>query len=235
LDGEDYHTATAKLVAKQAWGIEPEAVEKKHRSAAKAINFGVLYGMGPYTLAGRIGCSPEEAEMTMKAIMGRFKKLDKFRRELLSYAQKNGVIWTDWDGKKFRRRPMWRVADNDPEARITAENGTLNTPIQGKASDFCLFSLVECVKWIIEEGLEKYVKLVLTVYDSIMFEVHKSMREEVLYTVPKIMLQWPSKGVPIVVDAEIGRSWGSLSPAGSFSNITDLMAVERAALRERVR
>lgn len=235
IDGDDYHQRTAQMVSQTAWGIPPEAVEKKHRTEAKSINFGVLYGMGAWTLAAKIGCSAEQAERTMMAIMGRFRKLDRYCKARLAEAQRTGYIWTTWNEQRFRRRPMWRVADKDSESRSRAEHGTWNTPIQGKASDFCLWSLVAVVNWIVEEKIEKWVKLVLTVYDQLLLEVHKSFYDEVMYVVPKLMLQHPSQGVPIVVDAEQGRSWGSLEKIGSFSNMTDVQMVARAASLESKR
>jgi DNA polymerase-1 len=226
IDGDDYHKRTALMVSEMAWNIKPENLVlesnkdllKKCRSEAKTINFGILYGMGAWTLAAKIGCEPEQAERTMMAIMGRFKKLKRYAQQQLMDARRTGYVWTTWANELFRRRPMWRIADRDDASKSRAERGTLNTPIQGKAADFCLWSLIECVNWILEERIEKKVKLVLTVYDSIMFEVHKSMSEEVLYTVPKIMLQWPANGVPLVVDAERGMSWGSLEKVGSFTS-----------------
>jgi uracil-DNA glycosylase family 4 len=208
LDGHDYHQRTAELVSKTAWGIRPEQVEKKHRSQAKAVNFGVLYGMGAYALAHRLNSTPEEAEQVMSAVMGGFRDLDRYCKSQLRYAQRHGHVWTTWDGALFRRRGLWRVVDSVPEVKSRAEHGAWNTPIQGKASDYCLFSLVECVQWIKEEGLP--VKLVLPVHDSLLFEVPFDYVEEVLYVVPRIMRQWPSGGVPLVVDSEMGPSWGSL-------------------------
>jgi len=97
----------------------------------------------------------------------------------------------------------------DSEARSVAERGAWNTPIQGTASDFCIRSLASCVEWLIEDAVPG-VKLVLTVHDSLLFEVREDMLVETSAVVREIMTGWPSDGVPLVVDAKVGRSWGSL-------------------------
>jgi DNA polymerase-1 len=209
-EGVDYHQRTAELVSTVAWGIQPEAVTKAHRSQAKTINFGVLYGMGDKALAARMGCSVAQAARTREAIMGKLKLLDRWCKAQLSEARKTGEIWTWWDGQRARRRPLFRVADVDDKSRSVAEHGAWNTPVQGTASDYCIRSLGECVEWLVEDGITDAVKLVLTVHDSIMFEARDDMVDEVIGTARDIMQSWPSDGVPLVVDAAVGRAWGSL-------------------------
>lgn len=216
--GEDYHMRTAQLVSKTAWGISPEQVTDAERSIAKTINFGILYGMGVFRLAESIHTSVAQAERVVNAIFGKYKKLKKFCDDAVREAQIHGHIWTRWNGKPFRRRPLWRVADHDTEAASRAKNGAFNTKIQGKASDRCTFSFVEIINWILEEHIQDKVKVVLSVYDSILLDAHPTIIDEVLYTAPKLMLQHESEGVPIVVDAKRGRSWGSMVKAGSFSS-----------------
>ena len=212
VSGDDYHYRTAQLVSQQMWGLAPEDVPKKgeERSTAKTINFGVLYGMGPPALAARLGCSIPEAEKVNDLIMGKFSKLKAYTKAQVRFAQREGVVWTTWNGSNFRRRPLYRVADSDSESRSRAENGTWNTPIQGKASDYCAFSMVECVDWLIKDAVP--AKLVLSVYDSLIFEVRDDALNEVIDVVPEIMTQWDSGDppVPIVVDTEVGQTWGSL-------------------------
>jgi DNA polymerase-1 len=149
----------------------------------------------------------------MDAIMGQFKRLNQWCKEQLRSVRLDGYVWTWWDGRRARRRPLYRVADQGDDksgGRVTAENGSINTPVQGTASDFCLRSLAECVRWIEEDGLEEEVKLVLTVHDSLLFEADAVLEQEVIGTVREIMTGWNSAGVPLVVDAKSGPSWGSL-------------------------
>ncbi|MFQ5472272.1 MAG: DNA polymerase A family protein, partial [Dehalococcoidia bacterium] len=212
--GEDFHLSTARLISRQLWGIAPEDVPEKgaERSAAKAVNFGLLYGMGTGTLAHRLGVSYQRAEETVRAIMGQFKQLDRYRRELIVRARRTGEAWTRWNGEPFRCRPLWRIADVDSEVRSRAENASLNTPIQAFASDFCEFSIVEVVRWLLRTGFP--AKLVLSVYDSIMLEVGEARAAELVDEVGEIMTSWPTgyDGFRLRVDVEVGESWGSLEP-----------------------
>lgn len=215
-EGVDYHRRTAELISQVAWGISPSQVTDQHRSWAKGVNFGILYGKTANSLAAEWGVSRAKAQAVMDAIMGQFKQLTKWCDEQLRFARRNGCIWTWWDGERGRRRPLWPIGDSGEEnsgRRITAENGAVNTPIQGTASEFCIASLAECVDWIEEDGLEDDVKLVLTVHDSIMFEASEHLVDEVIHTGKAIMGSWYSAGVPLVVDHKTGKAWGSLKEA----------------------
>jgi uracil-DNA glycosylase family 4 len=210
----DLHMRTAQLVSEMVWGIPPDKVTKKERSEAKCINFGTLYGMGDAALAAILGTDSNEARRIKKIILGKFKVLDRWCKSCLKQARSLGGVWTDWAGDRFRFRPLHHVGDfgqSDEESsrRSIAEHGSWNTPVQGKSSDYCLFSLADCVQWIKEDAVP--AKLVLTVHDSLIFEVRKDALDEVLFTVPEIMTSYPTNnGVPLIVDAEVGPSWGSL-------------------------
>jgi DNA polymerase-1 len=209
LSGADYHRRTAELIAPTAWGMRPEDVHKPQRSKAKIVNFGLIYGKTDRTLARELGCSVEEAHAIRLAILGKFDRLHEWMRQCVAWAKKHGEVWTWWEGKPARRRPMWRIADPDDGVRITAENGAINTPIQGTANEFCLRSLVEVVRWILEEGVPAL--LVLPVHDALVLEVREDAVQEVGHEVPRIMQSWDSGGVPLIVDSEEGPSWGTLT------------------------
>lgn len=207
-EGHDYHQRTAELIAPIAWGIKAEDVIKRHRSAAKAFNFGILYGMSDGGIAHRAHCSVKEAANIREAVFGRFKVLARWIKERLNYARRYGYCWTWWDGQNARRRPLYRIAEPDDKLRSTAENSSFNTPIQGSGSDFLVKSLVEVVNWIQGNGIP--AKVLMTIHDSIMMEVRNDTVGEVLEEVPRLMTQWNSLGVPVVVDTEVGQTWGSL-------------------------
>lgn len=206
--GVDFHQRTAEMVSKIAWGIEPDKVTSEHRSLAKAINFGILYGKTARTFAKDFKISVEAAQKIIDAILGKFVVLAKWCRERLAETRKTGLSYTWWDGKLARRRQLWQIADMDDGIRSNAENGAVNTPVQGTASEFCVASLTECVRWIREDGLR--TKLVLPVHDSLLFDVPEDEVEEVSWKVRQIMTSWNSNGMPLVVDEERGLSWGSL-------------------------
>jgi DNA polymerase-1 len=206
--GVDYHQRTAELISKVAWGIDPSQVTKEHRSKAKVPNFGVIYGMTSRGLAAKLGCSVREAEKIINAIKGEFVVFDRWCKDQVAQARKTGFVWTWWAGLPARRRPLFNVDSRAPGKRSNAENGAVNTPVQGTASDFCLASITELVPWIIKSKLP--VELVLTVHDSIMFHARSDVLEEVAVNAQRIMTQWESAGVPLVADMKRGISWGSL-------------------------
>jgi DNA polymerase-1 len=100
------------------------------------------------------------------------------------------------------------IGEQRDGVRINAENGAINTPIQGSASDYCIASLTKCVQWILDERVP--AKLILPIHDSLLFDVREDAVEELKEVVPKIMCDWPTEGVPLRVDTEMGPSFGSL-------------------------
>lgn len=210
--GVDFHLQTAKMISKIAWNVHPDDVGPKseYRSLAKAVNFGALYGKMAETFAREWNTSVASAEKVVNAIMGNFPDLARYMKDCLREARRTGYCWTTSPatGERFRRRPLWKVRDRDSKSRSRAEHGSWNTPIQGKASDFCLFSLVALQEWLDEEGIP--ARIVLTVHDSILLEVPFDYVDEVLYTAPLIMSQWKTFGVPLVIDSELGPTWGEL-------------------------
>lgn len=208
LEGVDYHQRTAELISQVAWGIPPEKVEKKHRSFAKTINFGLLYGKGDKTIAEEFGCTVAEAAKIRAAILGRFRKLAAWCKEREQEARLTGEVWTSWEGERARRRPLWRIGDADDFVRSVALHGAVNSPIQGSANEYGVASLAACVNWILEDAVP--AKLVLFVHDSLMFEVEEDAVDEVIYQGRRIMTSWDSGNVPLVADAEMGVAWGSL-------------------------
>ena len=208
--GVDYHLRTAQLVSHVAWGIPPEQVTDQHRSWAKAVNFGILYGKGAGTLAEEWGISKLKAQGIMDAIMGKFKKLDAWCKRQRAEAERTGVVWTWWNGLPARHRPLYRVADADDMTASVARNGAVNSPVQGTASDFCIASLVDTVQWIEDDGLENDVKLCLPVHDALLVEVSMGMVSEVAHTLHDIMTGHNSLGIPLEVDFKLGPAWGSM-------------------------
>jgi len=210
--GVDYHLKTAQLIAPLAWKIKPEEVGEAERSQAKTVNFAILYGMKERTLAQRLGIPLQVAESVMAAVKGKFGIFAQWCQSQLAEARRTGYVWTWWEGEKARRRPLWDIVSQDDMARNNAENAAVNTPVQGTASEYCIASLIECVRWLLADNVP--AKLVLTVHDSLMFEVKNSHVDLVTQRVPEIMTSWDSKGpggeVPLVADLKVGPAWGSL-------------------------
>lgn len=209
-EGVDYHLRTAQLVSEVAWRIHPDDVEDKHRSIAKSVNFGVLYGKSASALAKEWGVSKRKAQAIVDAIMGNFQVLQRWRKAREEEAERTGFVSTWWAGRPARKRPLWRIAGPDDGAAVTARNGATNSPIQGTASEFCVASLAQAVDWIEAEDLEDVVKLVLPVHDALLFQVRNDYVDYTACAVNEIMTSWDSMGLPLVVDAKVGPAWGSM-------------------------
>ena len=207
--GVDFHLKTAQMISQLAWKIPPEAVTDEHRALAKTVNFGLLYGKKAHTLAREWGCAVSVADRIVEAILGKFKGLNKWLRDRLHETQRTGFSWTEWEGLPARRRDMYRVASPDDGQRATAENGAGNTPIQGTASDFLMASIVDSVEWLRADVVP--AMLILPVHDSLLFEVRRDAVEEVIGVAREIMTSHDSRGVPLLVDVEVGDCWGSIS------------------------
>lgn len=206
--GKDFHWATAYEIAKTAWGLSRNQLQKSHRTKAKTVNFGLLYGQEDSTLAAALGCSVVEASRVRQSVLGKFKRLDQWIMERAAEARRTGYCWTWWAGQYARRRPLWRIADKDRYEARKAERGSWNTPIQGTASEYLIMSMIEIINWILYDGVP--AKVVLPVHDSLLLEIREDCVDEVVRECQSIMTSWDSQGVPLVVDIDVGPRYGSL-------------------------
>lgn len=211
--GMDFHEGTAKLISTLAWGIPPEQVTKVHRTGAKAFNFGIAYGKTDKSLAADLGIDVERAVQIRKAIFGAFVDYGRWCREAISFAKQHGGSWTYWEGERARWRPLWQIAheaEDDAWAASKAKNGSINTPIQGTASDFCVASITKLVDMVDRKEID--AEVVLPIHDSIMLVCRKEVWKDVASAAKHAMedYPWATKHVPLVVDVEVGEQWGSL-------------------------
>lgn len=224
--GVDFHLATAKLIAEMVWGITPEELEAEYdggngvtakRSVAKTIVFGTLYGQSAVALAGQLRVitgddkfTPEMATAAQEAILGKYTVLAAWIAAQVANVMVVGEAWTQWDGRPARRRPLYAARGGGKPAS-TAKISSYNTPIQGTGSDFCLMSIV-ALDELCEERWGDDCFPIVTVHDSIVFDLlaDKALVEEVVWEVHRVMTGWPSGGVPIEVDFDIGARWGSM-------------------------
>ncbi len=206
--GIDYHLRTAQLISKMMWGIEEHMVGKAHRSAAKGVNFGLLYGKTDQGLAETLGCSVADAAKIRAAILGKFKKLAELIKKLLTQAKRTGEIEISWDATASHVRPLWQIGSQDKWKKQNAENSSINTPIQGLAAWYALAALPLIHAWIDANDIP--ADIVSTVHDSIMLDVDPDYVDVVISNVRRIMTSFDCGGVPLVADADAGFRWGSL-------------------------
>lgn len=222
LDRVDYHRRTAELIAELVWRLKPEELQKLHRDYAKTVNFGVAYRQGAESLAKKLGIPKVQAQLLIDAVLGAFRRYDRWRDEKIAETRRTGATWTYWQGRPWRRRYLPNIAEQGDDdtarrRRSTAETGAFNTDIQGSANEICVQALIDVVRWIREEGIEAKVGAV--VHDQILARAPHADAVEVGLEIKRRMEAagaWLSS-VPIVADLEIGPSWGALvkvPPAG---------------------
>lgn len=216
--GVDFHLATAQMIA-PALGFISSEITKEHplRSQAKTVNFGILYGKTARTLAKDLDVSVAVATSIMNAIFGGYPGLAKWIKEREIEAFETGGVWVyrpdplSGEIVKSRWRALPNITARAKGLRINARNAAVNTPIQGTGSEYCTTS-IRVLDRVIEEQFPNDVRMILTVHDSVIFEVRRTAVNRFVDVAKPLMEGWPSDGIKLPVDFEIGRTWGSLAP-----------------------
>lgn len=228
--GHDFHEATAKMVALVAWGVSdwdaltPE-LKKQYRRFAKTLNFQINYDLEPaFKLAKTLDIKPSESEKFVALVMGKFDLLRRAIKNSVAAAKRHGatVVYLDGEIANVRQLPaLGESYDSSKQSRDLSDdersnrarvrnamNAIWNTAVQGTAAHFATRSLEPVQLEFDREGLDAH--LALEVHDSLVAEVRADQALEAKDIMCQVMSSWPSNGVPIVVDAKMGRSWGSL-------------------------
>ncbi len=198
---EDIHKATAAAIN----NVPLEKVTKEMRYAAKEVNFGVLYGMGPYGLSWRAGISQAEAKDFIRKYFEAFNGVREYIDRTLEFTKKEGYCETLFG----RRRYLPELNAGNFQLRAAAERMAINHPIQGTAADLMKMAMIK-VSEEIKKLRNKEIKLILQVHDELVLEVKKEMAEEVAKLVKNIMENVVTLRVPVRVGISINRSWGEM-------------------------
>lgn len=195
--GEDIHRATAADVFSRALN-EVSAEERRY---AKAINFGLIYGMSAFGLAQQLGVERGTAQAYIERYFARFPGVKQFMDETRRDARESGYVET-----VFGRR-LWlaEIRSSNPARRAGAERAAINAPMQGTAADLIKLSMIAVQRWIDETPLA--TKLVMQVHDELVLEVPQPELEQVRHTLPELMTGVAQLKVPLVVDVGAGESW----------------------------
>jgi DNA polymerase-1 len=196
-EDKDIHTETAATV----FGIMPELVTREMRSRAKAINFGLLYGMGPARLARDTGLSVPEARQFIERYFASFPRVRGWIDATLEKARTEGFVET----LLGRKRRFPELASGDSRMRSFAENAAVNTPVQGSAADVIKRAMI-----VLEERLERSPlagRMLLQVHDELLLEVPEKELDETRELVRDCMMNAVPLRVPLKVDFGHGRSW----------------------------
>jgi DNA polymerase I len=193
--GEDIHTRTAAEVM----GVPPMLVTREARNNAKAVNFGIVYGISSFGLAANLGISRKEAETYIKAYFERYAGVKRFIDETIAKTRETGVARTMFG----RERPIPDINSRNPNARGFAERTAVNSPIQGTAADLIKLAMVRIYRAL--HGFE--TRLLLQVHDELVFESPPAELDQVRQLVKKEMEEVCALDVPLLVETGIGVNW----------------------------
>ena len=196
--GEDIHTATAAGV----FGVPVEEVTAQMRRSAKAVNFGIVYGISEFSLSQDIGVSRAEAKEYMERYFAKYAGVSAYMDEIVQKARKDGYVVTLFG----RRRWLPELNSSNFNLRSFGERVALNMPIQGTAADIMKLAMIRVDEALKKEGLEG--RLVLQVHDELIVECPESEQEAVKALLEREMEGVAKLSVPLTADAGIGKNWG---------------------------
>ena len=195
--GEDFHTVTAASV----FGVAPSEVTPQMRRSAKAVNFGIVYGISDFSLAGDIGVSRKEARAYIDNYLGHYQGVQRYMKSVVEDARETGYVETMYG----RKRNLPELHSSNFNIRSGAERMALNTPIQGTAADIIKIAMIRVHDRMKREGLE--ARLVLQVHDELIVECPEKEAETVMVLVTEEMQAAAELKVPLVAEAHAGKSW----------------------------
>ncbi len=196
--GDDIHRATAAEV----FGVAPEAVTGDQRRAAKAINFGLIYGMSAFGLAANLGITRDAAQVYIDRYFARYPGVAQYMEQTRQRARDDGFVVT-----VFGRR-LWlpEIRGGSGPRRAAAERAAINAPMQGTAADLIKKAMVAVQQWIEAEGLS--ARQVMQVHDELVLEVPDAELERVRERLPELMCNVATLRVPLVAETGVGLNWG---------------------------
>lgn len=200
-ENRDIHSMTAARIN----GVALAEVTPVMRSAAKAINFGIIYGMGPHSLAESIGVSFIEAKEFIARYFSVFKEVKKYLDETRVIAHTTGYVET----LLGRRRYLPDINSGMPQLRNATERMAVNAPIQGTAADLIKLAMIEIHQLLKDDSLE--IKMLLQVHDELVFEVREEKIKKYTEIIRKIMEEVLKLRVPVKVEAKFGDNWGEMN------------------------
>ena len=196
-NGTDVHAATAA----QVFGVPVESVTPLQRRHAKAVNFGIVYGISEFSLAEDIGVSRYEAKRYIDSYLDHYSGVRTYMKSVVEEAKKRGYTETLY----HRRRYIPELTSSNFNVRSGAERIALNTPIQGTAADIIKLAMIR-----VEQALEEHypeAKLLLQVHDELIVECPEELAQPVSQLVSREMETVAKLEVPLTAEAKFGKSW----------------------------
>ena len=195
--GEDIHKATAAEV----FGVHPSQVTSDLRRSAKAINFGLIYGMSAFGLAQQLGVSIGEAQSYIELYFSRYPGVKNYMDTIRELAAQQGYVETLFG----RRLYLPEINSRNGTRRQYAERTAINAPMQGSAADIIKKAMINVDQWILEE--QPAVKMIMQVHDELVFEVPEISREEDMKSIKLLMSTAAHLAIPLIVDMGYGQNW----------------------------
>jgi len=193
----DIHTKTASEV----FGVPIDEVTKTMRSNAKAVNFGIVHGIGDFSLAQDLGITKAEAKKYIDNYLESYPKVKEYMDRIILEAENKSYVTTILN----RRRFIPEINSSNKVVKALGKRLAMNAPIQGSAADIIKLAMVNVTNELEKKGFKS--KLILQVHDELILNVYKDEIDEVKFLVKKEMENAIALEVPLVVDVNIGDSW----------------------------
>jgi len=195
--GQDIHTLTAAEV----FGVDPETMNKETRARAKAVNFGIVYGISPFGLAAQLGIDQSVAKTYIETYFERYRGVRRFIDETLDTVRREQAVRTHFG----RIRPIPDIQSRNPNMRGFAERTAVNTPLQGTAADLIKLAMIALDREMIRRRMRS--RMTLQVHDELLFDVVREEADELTILVKQEMEHVAEFSVPIVADVGLGDNW----------------------------
>ena len=193
----DIHTITASRI----FGVPVDSVSKQLRSRAKAVNFGIVYGISEFGLSEQTGINRREAKDFMEQYLEHYSGIKNYMDDIVNEAKSKGYIDTAFG----RRRYIPELKSNNYMVRKFGERVAMNTPVQGTAADIMKIAMINVYRKLKEEKME--AKIVLQIHDELLIEAPISEKEKVKKILVEQMENAAKLNVPLKVEAEEGKNW----------------------------
>jgi len=195
--GQDVHRATAAEV----FGVAPDQVTNDLRRSAKAINFGLIYGMSSFGLAQQLGLSRTQAQDYINLYFARYPEVKNYMDNIRELARKQGYVETLFG----RRLYLPDINSRNANLRQYAERTAINAPMQGTAADIIKRAMLAVDAWLQPAAVD--AKMIMQVHDELVFEIAESQLDDCILNIQTIMCAAAELNVPLVVDVGVGENW----------------------------
>jgi DNA polymerase-1 len=196
-EGHDIH----QLTASEVFGVPPDEIDAEHRRRAKAVNFGIVYGLSPFGLAQQLGIEQKEAKKYIEGYFEKYAGVRKYIDGVIEATRRDGYVRTEFG----RRRPIPDINSKNASARGFAERTAVNTPLQGTAADLIKLAMIKIDRELASRKLQS--RMLLQVHDELVFEVPPAEVEKMRVLVKDSMENVYPVRVPLVVDVGVGKNW----------------------------